>query len=169
MLNLKIELFHLSYQHWLNYEFLTWRWFVKILIIIIFTFVIFKFIDRKRIFEIISYGVLISLISVILDIIGTYLVFWEYTTRVFPIEFSEIHDLVVIPVSFMLVYQYFDKWNSFIFASAILSAMASFAFEPIFIMLKFYNPITWKHVYSFPIFWLVAIICRYLIKKLKPI
>jgi hypothetical protein len=167
MIDLKNELYHLSIQHWLNYEFLTWRWFLKIFIIAFLIFIFYKFIDRKRIFEIVAYGTFIALISTILDIIGTYLVFWEYPVRVLPIEFSEIHDIFLIPIIYMLAYQYFIKWKSFIIANTILAIFASFVIEPLFILLNFYKPIEWKHIYSVPLFLAIAIMNRYIIDKLK--
>lgn len=167
MTDLKNELSHLSIQHWLDYEFLTWRWFLKLFIIVFYIFVFLKVVDRKRLFEIVAYGAFISLISTVLDIIGTYFVLWEYPFRVLPLEFSEIHDLVVIPITFMLVYQFFTDWKPFIIANILLAAVSAFVMEPIFVLLNFYKPIVWEHIYSFPIFFVLAIMTKYVIVKLK--
>lgn len=168
MSDLKYELFHLSIKHWINYEFLTWRWFLKILLLIMFVFLFYKFADRKRILEIVAYGLFISLVSTVLDVIGTLSGLWEYPYRLLPLEFSEIHDFVVIPIVYMLAYQYFPGWKAFIIANTILAGISAFVMEPIFIMLKFYRPIAWEHIYSFPIFLAIAIIGKFFISKLKP-
>lgn len=169
MADIKKELFQASLKNWLDYEFLTWRWFLKITIILIFLLIIGKLLDRKRGLEIISFGFLISLISTLLDITGTYMVFWEYPYRVLPLEFSEIHDFVVIPVSFMLVYQYCRSWKSFFLVNGLLAAFSSFVMEPVFMLLAFYKPIIWHHIYSFPIFWVLPLICRLIIDRLKSV
>ncbi|MDF2988344.1 MAG: hypothetical protein K0R50_3854 [Eubacterium sp.] len=166
MLDLKTKLFSLSLQHWLDIEVFSWRWFVKIMIIALFIFIFYKFINKTL--NIIAFGFMISLVSTVLDIVGTYFIFWEYPYRVLPVEFSEIHDLVVIPIAFMLIYQYFIKWKPFIIANAILSAISSFVMEPVFIMLNFYKSISWKHIYSFPIFFALPILCKLIINRLKP-
>lgn len=166
MTDLKYELYNLSVQHWLNYEVLTWRWFLKIFLIAVFIFLFWKLVDRKHLREIITYGLLMSLISTILDITGTYLVFWVYPYRVLPIEFSEIHDVVIIPIAYMLLYQYFIRWKPFIAASIVFSAFTSFIIERLFILLDFYKPIVWKSIYSFVLFTLISITSKYIVSRL---
>ena len=169
MLELRRELFRLSIEHWLNNEFLTWRWFAKIFIIAITIFLFAKFSYKKQLSETMLYGLIISLISTVLDIIGTIAGFWEYPFRELPFEFSVTHDLVVVPVVYMFVYQYFPKWKSFLIANGVQSFVASYIMEPIFIALTFYRPYTWKHIYSLPLFFIIGVFGKFAVIKLKSI
>ena len=122
--------------------------------------VLYKFANRKRITEIMIYGLLVSLIGLTLDTIGTGYVLWEYPIRLFPVSFSEVHDLVLFPVVFMLNYQRYTQWKSFIISTVLLSFLLSFVGENTAIWLNFYREISWKHIYSFPVYIAIAIICK---------
>ena len=167
MQEFKREFLDLSIQHWLSYEFLTWRWFLKVVILISAIIVCVKLIDKKRAFETVAYGLLVSLVSTALDAVGTGFAFWEYPVRLLPLEFSEIHDFVLIPVVYMLLYQRFVKWKEFIIADALVSVLGSFIVEPVFAALGFYRVITWRHIYSLPIFFAIAAFSKFIIDKLK--
>jgi hypothetical protein len=166
MIELKTRLYSMSVQHWLDYEFLTWKWFLKIFIVVLFIIIFWKFADKSM--ETIFFGVLLALISTVLDVVGTYMVFWEYPLRIFPIEFSEIHDFIVVPISFIFVFQYFRTWKAFFIADIALSAVSAFVVEPVFIKLDFYRPISWHHIYSFIIFTGLVIFCKYIADIVKP-
>jgi len=163
----KLALAHTSLQHWLLYELFTWNWWVKITALIIAVIVWYKFANRKRINEIILYGLLVSLICLTLDIIGTYYVLWEYPIRLLPLNFSEIHDFIILPIIFMLIYQRYTHWKSFIISNIIMSFLLSFIGENIAIWLNFYKEIAWKHIYSFPIYFIIAIVCKFITNKLS--
>lgn len=157
----------LSLQHWLHYEFLTWQWWGKIIYLIIPIILLYKVLDRKRALEIVSYGLIISLMSTIIDTIGVSFLLWEYPIRLLPTGFFAVHDLVVIPITTMLVYQFFPSWKSYIIINTILSAIGAFIVEPIYMILKVYHPINWPHRYSFLLYIVMVIICKLIIDKLK--
>lgn len=167
MLELKRELSRLSFEHWLNYEFLTWRWCLKLLIISASITIFIKYLDRKRALETVAYGLLVCLISLTFDDIGTAYALWEYPVRIVPFQFSTTHDFVVIPITYLLVYQRFEKWKQFLIANAIIAIIASLVMEPVFVALNYYIPLTWKHIYSLPIFFVIAIFSKLVIGKLK--
>lgn len=109
IIELKKALFELSLQHWLRYELFTWQWWLKFIWFAIPIIILYKLLDRKRIFEIVPYGLLVSLVIVIMDNIGGSLVLWVYPIRFLPIGFFIIHDVVVLPIIYMLFYQYNSK------------------------------------------------------------
>ncbi|MBA1334925.1 MAG: hypothetical protein HPY66_0546 [Firmicutes bacterium] len=102
--------------------------------------------------EILVYGLLISTIVTVLDEVGCQLNLWEYRfdleplfPRLIPMNFT------MLPVWYMLIYQYFTKWKPFITANIVSAAIFTFIGEPLFVMLGIYELIKWKHIYSFPI------------------
>lgn len=157
----------LSLKHWFNYEVFTWQWWGKFVYLIIPIILLYKLLDRKRIFELASYGLMISLISNVLDVIGVNFVLWTYPIRFLPTGFFAIHDLVVITITSMLVYQYCFSWKSFIVANIILSAMGAYIKDPLLTLINVYKQINWNHTYSFVLFLIMSIICKYIINILK--
>lgn len=166
ILEKKMTLLNLSIEHWLNYELYTWQWWIKFVYLAIPIIIWYKLADRKRILEIVSYGLLVSLISTVLDSIGVTFVLWNYPIRLLPIGLSAVHDLVIIPITYMLIFQYYSKWKSFIIASILLAAVASYIIEPLYTLIGIYQAITWKHIYSFFIYIILAFFCKSIIDKL---
>jgi len=105
----------------------------------------------------------------VFDSIGTSYVFWEYPIRVSPIGFSEIHDLVLFPVVYTLIYQRYTTWKPFIIASTIIAALLSYPGEIVATWLHYYQEITWTHIYSFPIYICIALFCKWFVLKILAI
>lgn len=160
-------LLQLSIEHWLKYELFTWQWWIKFVYLAIAIFVWYKMVDRKRILEIVSYGLLVSLIATVFDNIGGTLVLWTYSIRLTPIGFSAVLDLVVLPIIYMLIFQYFPKWKPFIIVNILFSTVASFFLEPLLSLIGVYKELSWKHIYSFFLYILIAVFCKIIIDKLK--
>jgi hypothetical protein len=167
IIELKRSLLQLSIQHWLNYELFTWQWWAKFIYMIVPIIIWYKLLDRKRISEIVSYGLLVSLILTILDVIGFNFVLWEYPIRSLPIGFFIINDVVFLPIVYMLFFQYYSEWKSFIVANIFLSIVGSFIVEPLYILMGTYKELTWRHTYSFFLYVFVAIFCKCIINKIN--
>jgi hypothetical protein len=160
-LELKKSYRDISMEHWWAAEFNHWQWWLSLVLSIIPLFIWWKLLDKKRIFEICVYGLMIYVFASYMDLVGSEFVWWNYPIRViptlpriFPIDFS------VIPTVYMLVYQYFPKWKEFIVANTIVAGIFAFAMEPLMIWMNLYTLETWKLIYSFPIYILMAVICK---------
>jgi hypothetical protein len=159
----------ISYEHWLRYEVFTFDWWFLLALSIIPWIIWWKVLDKNRVNEIIMFGLLVGLISVIIEYIGEYIaLWWGYKIKLFPgVTLLFPFDLTVLPVSYMLVYQYFPKWLSFFIGMFILSFGAAFVFEPILDWMDIYVLLTWKYVYSFPIYFVMGLFFKWLVKKIK--
>lgn len=157
----------LSLQHWYNYELFTWQWWIKFIYLIIPIILLYKLIDRKRIFEIFTYGLMLSLMATVIDIVGVNFVLWEYPIRLVPVGIFLVHDLVFIPIISMLIFQYCSSWKAFVTANIILSAIGAYVEEPIAIWIRIYKPITWRHTYSFLLFFAMTVVCKDITIKLS--
>ncbi|WP_369690997.1 CBO0543 family protein [Robertmurraya korlensis] len=80
-------------------------------------------------------------------------------------------DLVVIPVSAMLVYQYFIKWSSFLIANTLWALTFAYIIVPLAIKVHMFHMDNWKHTYSFIGFFVLGITVRciilFLLRKLE--
>lgn len=119
-------------EAWLNNEFLTLHSWILVGFLILPWIIWFKFADRTRLLETVLFGILVIIPTTILDYIGNYLSFWEYPTRLLPITPRAIaFDMVMVPVAYMLMYQYFKTWRTFIIALLCMAGMFAFIGEPI--------------------------------------
>ncbi len=162
----KVDLWLASLNHWYYDDLRKWTWWLNLALSIIPWIVWWKLVDRKRLLPILAVGLLASLAATMLDIIGSEAVLWGYPDRLlpnlprlFPIDFT------VIPVSFMLIYQYFISWKKYFLALVLMSFLFSFAAEPLMVYLGLYEMYLWEYIYSFPIYIAIGLAIRWLVDK----
>jgi hypothetical protein len=154
-------------EFWLNNVVFTYQWWLLVALTIIPFIIWWKIVDRRRFFEITTYGLLVALISGLLDAIGVEMNAWEYKYDLIPLlDVFIAYDIAILPVSYMLIYQYFLKWNSFVFAHIIVAFLFAFVGEPLLMRLDIYQLIKWKHIYSVPGYFFLAIFLRWVMGKL---
>lgn len=157
----------LSLEHWYHYELFTWQWWLKFTYLIIPILLLIRYLDWKRSFEILSYGLIISLISTVIDIIGVNLLWWHYPIRFLPFGFFAVHDLVFIPIVALLIFQRYNSWKSFCIVNLLLAAVGAYIEEPLAAWIGIYKPLQWKHTYSFFLFFGMTLLSRFIIVKLR--
>ena len=164
MLAYKIQYKNVSLEHWATAEFGLWTWWLSLILVFLPLYIGWKFLDKKRVVEIAFFGLLVMIISSYLDVLGSEFIWWEYPVLlipnlplIFPIDFA------VIPVIFMFIYQYFPKWKGFILVNVSISVVFSFVMEPLMIWMNLYRLVSWKLYYSFPIYILMAIFCKFIV------
>lgn len=115
------------------------------------------------------FGFFIALFSMIFEHIGENVaLWWGYRTRLIPtLTFIFPFDLTVLPVSFMLVYQFFNEWRSFVKGMLVLSLGGAFVFEPLLHWMDIYVLYTWKYVYSFPIYFAMGLFFKWFVQKIN--
>lgn len=152
---------------WFNSVVFTYQWWLLVAITIIPIMVWWKIVDRKRLFEITTYGLLIALLAGLLDAIGVETDAWEYKYDLVPLlDVFISYDVSVLPTCYMLIYQYCQSWQSFTIAHVVLSFAFAFVAEPFLVYLDIYQLIKWKHIYSVPGYFALAIFVRWVMGKL---
>jgi len=155
-------------ESWKSDILFTWQWWLLAALAVIPWLVWWKVVDRRRIFEILTYGLLVMSVSTLFDAIGVENDLWEYHYQFVPLlDVFIVYDVSVIPVTYMLIYQYFHAWKSFIVSSIVISGMFAFVSEPLLAWLNYYQLLEWKYYYSFPIYTAIAIILKWFINILK--
>ncbi len=159
--NISIQL---QIQHWLHYELFTPQFWLLISMLILPWFLWWKLVDKKRFLEIIIYGLLVSTLVILLDEVGCQLNQWEYAYDIEPL-FPRMTPMnyTILPIIYMLLYQYFSQWRSFIIANVVVSAIFSFIGEPLLVMSGIYVTLEWQHAYSFPIYTLIAVLLKLIV------
>ncbi|TYS16598.1 hypothetical protein FZC78_11430 [Rossellomorea vietnamensis] len=166
----KIEdhLFSLEAEGWFRYEFLTEKWFILLAFFLV-PWIIWIFLKKRHLLtESVLFGVLVMFITLLVDTVGLQFQFWEY-----PIEFLPViprglpFDVCMVPAPYMLMYQYFRTWNSFIKALLVMAACFAFIGEPFSIWLNLVHYINWHYFYSFVYYIVLGISIRFLIIKIR--
>ncbi len=157
-------------QHWLEYTLFTWQWWLLVALLITPWIVWGILIDKKRFTAIILLGVFVLATVTWMDDLGSDLILWYYPYKLVPLYPQLIPiNYAVLPVSYMLIYQYFPPWRSYITAVAIMAALFSFVAEPALVYLGMYRVLKWQFYYSFPIYLLIGISHRLLVEKVLEI
>ncbi|HWO97424.1 MAG TPA: CBO0543 family protein [Bacillus sp. (in: firmicutes)] len=157
-------------DYWINNFIFSAKWWFLLALTIVPWFLWWKIADKSRIIEILLYGLFIISISTILDVMGWNYSFWVYPdtllglcTPLVPIDYT------LLPIFYMLAYQYFSSWKSFSIVLLILSFNFAFVWEPLAEMMSLYKPLKWRHVYSFFGYFLMGISLRCLVLRIVKI
>ena len=157
----KIIYRHLSIEHWVKYELFTWQWYIGVACLVIPLLLWWKLVDKRRIFEISTFGLLVIILATFLDVTGSELVLWNYPIRILPqIPLLFPVDFIIVPITYMLIYQHYSAWKQFLLASTIVALALAFVAEPLAVYIKQYQLISWHYVYSFPIYITLAILSK---------
>lgn len=155
------------HKYWLNHDLFTYQWWLLIAIAILFWLLLYFLMDRKRIQELTLLGSFLVILTLILDSFGSELVWWSYPHSLFWM-FSWLYpvDFVGLPVSFILIYQYFPSWKKYLIAITILAFVFTFILEPILTLMDMYRLYEWKYFYSFPIYIAMGAGTKWIVNKL---
>ncbi|CAM4031308.1 hypothetical protein [Mesobacillus thioparans] len=139
-------------QYWLDYSLYAsveyWMmvlFFAGPLILLLFK------IDRTKIFRIAFYGYSVHVFFGYEDLFGRNMGYWNYPFPVIPVLPGISMDSSLIPVTFMLVYQWTlnHEKNYYLYAT-LTAAILSFAFKPILVALglfKMYGNVHYFHLF----------------------
>ncbi|MBP1930110.1 CBO0543 family protein [Ammoniphilus resinae] len=157
-------------EYWYEHAFLTWQWWVLLILTLLFWILWYKFVDKKRIHLVLNFGLIIGIIAFIFDMVGINHMAWGYPIRLYWAFIPPLlpFDLTYIPVSFMLIYQkYGHSWRKFMIGSLLVSGVFSFVAEPILTWMGIYQMYNWRHIYSFPIYTFIACVVKIVVDTLN--
>jgi hypothetical protein len=162
------DLTEIHFKEWLLNDVFQYKWWLLLGLIIVLLFIWWIMLDKSRLHDICLYAVLAAIIFMGLNEYGEELTLWDYPTdiiSVFP-PLSSI-NLIVIPLIYSIIYQYFKSSKNFILAAIITSAVICLIFEPIFSWIGFYQLLKWKYYYSFPIYAVISICIRAIVIRIN--
>jgi len=166
IIQLKEKLNDMFVQHYWESEIFTPTWWISIALAIVPIFIWWKVVDKKRLLEMSVFGLLVNVIATFLDIGLSDHMMWEYPVRILPqMALLLPVDYVIIPVAGTILYQKFPKWRHFLMACTATSAFMSFVCEPIAVYIGMYRLLTWRYIYSFPIYIAIYAIIKFVTEK----
>jgi hypothetical protein len=166
--NARETLKDVAFNHWVQYDLFSWQWWFLLAATLIPWIFWLLFHDKKRTFEILSYGLIWAVMASTLDVIGGELVLWGYPDKLLPMVPPLFPaDITVIPVLFMFVYQLSKTYSRYFILSILGSALFSYIFEPLFIKGHMFILHNWSHTKSFLGFVLLSQIVYLIVTRLK--
>ncbi|MDP4551416.1 CBO0543 family protein [Alkalihalobacillus macyae] len=138
------------WNHWTQYDLFSFGWWLTLFINILFIYVALKFIDRRRLFELLTVGGIVIAISTLLDVILIQFGFTAYPTSITPLSTSFfVSTYIVLPVVYMLLYQFCSTWKKYMITTLITSFTLAFIIENLLRWANVYEYIKWNNFYSF--------------------
>ncbi|GGP08918.1 CBO0543 family protein [Oceanobacillus neutriphilus] len=154
-------------EYWFSENLFTFSWWILFFTTVGIFIVWLIILDKKRIFEIVTYGFFVTAVGVVGDAIGVSLMLWHYPNTLLPVsQIAEVHT-VQMPIIYMLIYQYFHTWKSFFIASILNAFVFAFILEPLLVWLQIYELHHWKHIYSFVPYIMIAVIFKFVVNKFR--
>ncbi len=160
---------NLRWEYWREEIIFSFQWFFLLFVLFIVLIVWIKTLQRKNLQSTLLVGSFTLIVTTFLDTLGGELQLWEYPYMILPWGPRILCIDIIIAVIFMMNYQFFHKWKSYIFSSTIISAVFSFVLEPLSVLLNLYEPMKWNSFYSFPIYILISLIIKWIVEKIKSI
>jgi hypothetical protein len=168
ILEIKQELVTIRVEYWLDHVLFSIQWWFLVAITIGFWIIGWKCLSRERLKEILLVGFAAGLIATLLDDLGTALILWSYKATILPFtpRLNPI-NLTVLPLCYMLLFQWFKSWKEYGLGLFILALVATFIAEPLFVRINIYDPINWSKMYSLPIYILIGIFLKWLTTRIN--
>lgn len=166
----KLTLHNLILTDWLTNDLFSPRWYGSVAFILFSYALVFWLLDKRRFLQLLLFGSLMTVMNLVYDIFGVNFILWTYTTRIFPVVPSVfLYDLTIVPLYYMLVYQYSPNWKSFIVWNAVMAGAISFGLHPLLTklgMLKMHN---WNYAYTFPFMFGFGLLGRAVVLRLMAV
>jgi MFS family permease len=161
ILQAKIRLHNLIYTDWITTDLFSIRWYGTVVFILFSYALCFWLLDKRRFTQILLFGSLMTVMVSLFDTFGTNFILWSYLTRIFPIVPSLfLYDFTIVPLYYMLVYQYSPDWKAFAFWNAAAAGIISFAIYPLLTALDMFALHNWRYAYFFPFIFTFGLIGR---------
>ncbi len=166
MKELQDEVSILRVNYWIEEVLFSFQWWFLVISMFIFVYIWIKIVDQTKLVKILLYGSISFSIINFLDVLGSEFILWDYPAMIIPGGSRIICINIIITIIFMTLYQYFNSWKTYLIASTVTSLTFSFVLEPLAIFMDIYQPYTWEHIYSFPIYILIMVSVKWFVDKL---
>lgn len=167
ILEAQLEVSRLSLEYWSGHILFSYQWWLLLFLLFLPWHVWWRLVDRRRLLEISTFGVIILYLHTAIDSIGVIYTLWGYPHKLLPLPVLIETSFSLLPVTGMLLYQYYPRWKAFLSASLLASLLFAFVGEPALKWLDIYRPLRWNYLYSFFIYISVAAASKWLLQILR--
>lgn len=127
----------------------TWQWWIALAMTIVPWIIWGIFRNRESSTRIFSAGLLVMVLSEILDTIGVSFGRWAYPVKIIPVATLNFpFRLCTLPVFVMLLLQFKPHFNPYIKA-VFFGGIGAYVAMPLLTMIDLYKKIDWAYTYSF--------------------
>lgn len=166
LMQMKAHLFEARRVYWYSTLF-SLQWWLSVLLPIFFIGIWIKLVKRSMLAETVVYGLLWATAATFLDYAGTEFMLWEYPYTIVPMASKNLSaNLTSIPITFMLIYQYYPEEKAFLWVTIATSLLFAFVIEPLLVWLGIYRLYHWTYCCSFPIYILLSVAFRLITKRI---
>lgn len=161
----RLELWGYQLTEW-RMNLFTPRWWVVIASIAAAYAIWWRYADKRRLTQLLLFGSFIAVFRVIMDDAGASGALWVYSVKPLPLGHALfLNDLTVVPLGFMLVYQYCNTWKKFLLWTVIAEALYSFILLPLLVNYDLLRLYGWHYYYTFFIMLAAATVMRAILLK----
>jgi hypothetical protein len=146
------EAHHALISYWKDNEiYLSFEFWLMVTFLVVPLIILFFKIDKSKLFFLGFYGYSFHMLFAYTDAFGRNMGYWNYPFPIFPILPGLALDTSLIPIIFILVYQYTlnHKKNYYVY-TIIVAAIISFGFKPMLVgmgMFRMYKEINYLHLF----------------------
>lgn len=152
---------------WLDEIVFTWRWWLNIALFIIPWIIWTRYKDRKSIVRLLFVGLIVAVITEILDTIGISYGVWHYDWTILPLFPIYIPwNFSLFPVLIMFMLQIKPKISPYIKA-VLFGGFSGFIMEPLFERIGLYHAIRWNSLKSFIMYIPLYLFLNWVYEKVK--
>jgi hypothetical protein len=164
----RIALRDINLKVWMETNLFSIVWWFMLILFFGLWFLWWKLVDKTRLLEIIAYGLMVTVLTSIIDVIAVDYNLWGYPNKLIPVVPPLLlDDLCLFPVIYMLIYQYFPSWKSFSIAMSFTALLLAIVVGPIAVWLDIFQLNKWKYIYFFPLYFFIAIILKWIMEFIK--
>ncbi|WP_284641166.1 CBO0543 family protein [Paenibacillus silviterrae] len=155
-------------NYWSLYSnFTTWQFWTILAMLIIPLILVYRFIDRTKIYQIAFFGFATHVLFAYTDVFGIRYGLWGYPYQVIPFLPSVSLDAALIPVAIMFVYQWTLKRGKNFHLYAVLTALAfGFGFKPLLVMFGLFEKYKWVNYFIIFLIYITLYEAAYLLTSL---
>lgn len=152
---------------WVEYVVFSWQWWVMVGTFILLWSLFWKLKKSEVLPRISIFGLFWIIVASNLDGLGYELGLWGYTYNLSPfLPKSYVFDYCLIPITYMLIYQYFPNGKRFFYANVVLALGASLIAEPVAEKLGLYIPFHWSVFISIPLYILISYLLKFFTERI---
>jgi hypothetical protein len=166
---LQIKLTNGSLEYWKEFVWGTWQFWSLVIITILAFFVWWKLVDKNRLVQIILFGSLMHSLSIYLDAYGTQYILWEYKYQIFPAIPTAFNlNASIIPIVFMLIYQYSSTWKRYIIFLVSVAFVSAYPMQYFLKWINYYEDSKWWNSHwSFITLIIMGVLVKFLVDKIE--
>lgn len=164
------QLTNLRWELWTEYTVFTWKWWMLVIICVLFLVLFIVLIKKDKLLQSIAYFGVIYILNRNLDDVATALDWYDYRIQLEPIIPTMLPaNLFIIPIGLTLIYQKLSRWKEFIIGIVVFSGATSFIALPMMRDFGIYLTKNWNSFYSFLSLLIMASLAKFFIDKFEKI